>query len=555
MDITEMLDLLVIDLKMVLDTTISTAEGTRAIQRAVDELSRHIPRERIYDHTWVKAVTDDTFTTPATEDPDYIVDNMDLPDTVVDGSTASLTATPWFDVARPITFTLTDVAVTRMTLVVKGTDADGVYREERFYRHNGKVQTGKINFYFIEEIEFSEIAGNVTGDKLDVGSAEPDLATGGIWVQLDNPIEPATEVIWSGAAKTGTKYKLGTDYEMDYANGRIRMVNGGSLVDGTTYYASYDKAQTSIDISSITPELLRISKVLYPADKVPEQQVSFGLWEDMLIIGSLRTGASQTSLTDGEHIAIYYEARQSPPSTYGPGSYPEFLDEVVLQGAGGFALLMEAIQYELAAADDLDSITNATTGALFNAEKWLANNAVTVGADAAGMLEDITTTVAVIRTKIVVAINAMATELGKVFTSSLDKATTGAEAYLDTGDDTINKLNDGGPDVPTRYSDYTRARAQLAQIRITAVQGYGQEVQMRFADLNAYIAQAEGYDRIAEDFIAQATRFQEAAGLNLLLADRFRAEAQTRLAEFRTMLSSRSEYRRRVVSTSVRQPA
>ena len=576
MDITEMLSLLVLDLKMTLDSEISTAEGTRAIHRAVDELSRHIPRERIYEHTWVESVTDDSFTTPATASATSLVDAMDI-SASVDGDLATL-VTSWNDVPRPVKMTITDAnnSITRMTLIVKGTDADGVYREERFYRHNGKTQTGKIYFSSIYEIEINEINGNGAADTLSVGTDSPDLATGGVWLQLDNPIKPESESIYSGAGKTGTKYTLDTDYEMDYANGRIRMKNGGSLSVSTTYYANYDKAQTAVDISGIIPDLIRIVKVVYPVDKIPEQSVSFHIWENMLIIGSPRPGVSQEALDDGEHIAVYYEARQTPPTLVSSGSYPEFLDEVVLMGAAGYSLLMEALQHELQASTDIASmrtelgLTTAVHTSLANAltdvEKYLDNNS---GADAAGMLEDITTNVAEIRTKIITALGAMATNLGLVFTNSLDKATTGAEAYLDTGDDLINRLNDGGDSVPSIYSDYSRTRTQIAAVRIQAVQSYAQEAQMRFSDLQAYIQESSGYRDIAlgfiskaqmylgqiQQYLAEATQYQEAAGLSLLLADRLRNEAQSRLNDFRTVLSSKAEYRKRVSSTNVRQPA
>ncbi len=597
MDITEMLSNLVLDLKMTLNTEISTAEGTRAIERAVDELSRHIPRERIYDHTWIKAVIDDTFTTPATGDPDHLVDNMDLPNTVVDGSKATLTATIWLDMARPITFTLTDGAnaITSMTLIVKGTDADSVYREERFYRHHGKIQTGKVNFSYIQEIEFGEITGNTTGDKLDVGTTEPDLATGGIWLALGNPIEPGTESICSGALGTGTKYTLNTDYEMDYANGKIRMKYGGALADGTTYYANYNRASTSIDISNIIPQLIRITKVLYPADKVPEQQVAFSIWEDMLTIGSLMQGVSQGTLTNGEHIAIYYEARQAPPTLTGPGSYPELLDEVVLLGAGGFALLMEALQLELAAVTDLAEVRTtldylgigavgagaltfvykAIDDALDKVSLFLEADAGTNPDNAADRLAEISDMEVYLRdmiTKLADGSGAIAdgdAYLGKVATVDIDVATVGATAWLLEGELLINKLNDGGSNVAEKFADYARAKLQVAQTRTQAATAYFQEAATRLSLLRSYIEEAGGWMRMGEDFIAEAqsrvaeanvylaeaAQYQEATGIGLLIADRYRAEAMTRLTEFRSVLASKAEYRKRVVSVAVRQPA
>lgn len=457
MDLTEFLAKLCSDLKMTLGTEISEGEAIRCIERAVDDLSRHMPRERIYELTWVEAVTDDDFTTPATADPDYIVDAYDLKDKV-DGQACTLTATPWLDVPRPVAISLTDAdnSVTRMTLIVKGLDADGVYREERFYRHNGKSQTGKVYFTYIYEVEINEITGNsavVATDVLDVGTAAPDTASKEVWIQLDNPVEPGSESVYSGASKTGTKYTLNTDYEMDYANGRIRMKSGGSLAVATTYYANYKRHNLMVDVSAILPELMRIIKVVYPADKTPEQQVAFSIWENMLIIGSQRPGESQKALVDKEHIAIYYETRHTPPTYVGPGSYPEYLDQVVLIGASGYALLVEALQYELQAAGDLTSLgTELTDGS------------------------------------------------------------AGADELLETGDDTINRLNDGGPTVPDKYADYARARVVIAQL---------------------YASKAEN---------------------GLLLADRYRAEAINRLVEFHDLLKSKAEYRKRIVDVSVRQP-
>jgi len=580
MDITEMLANLVLDLKMTLDSEISTAEGTRAIKKAVDELSRHVPKEEIYEHTWVKAVTDDDFTTPAAASATSIVSAMDI-SASVDGDTATL-ATTWHDVPRPCKMTLTDAnnSVTRMTVIIKGTDANGAYREERFYRFNGKIQTGKIMFYSISEVEINEIAGNGAADTLSIGTDSPDLATGGIWIQLDNPIEVGKETIYSGAGKTGTKYTLNTDYEMDYANGRIRMKNGGSLAASTIYYANYDRAPTSIDISSIMPKMIRVSKVLYPADNVPEQQVDFSIWENMLTIGSPRPTVSQEALSNEKHIAIYYEANQTPPTLVGPGSYPEFLDEVVLVGAAGHALLMEALQYELQAVTDLASmrteltkvtiLVTPTTGKIDLALTKVALYLETAGTtdNAVDVLSNVTDDVTSLRTAINTALDAAAAFIAEVDTTDLGQATVGAEGLLETGDGLINQLNDGGPDVADKYADFARARAQIGQVRTQAALAFAQEAGLRLSNLRSYIEEAGGWNRIGETFIgeaqtlvaevnaiiAEANQYYEAAGLDLILADRFRAEGTTRLTEFRTVLSSKSEYRKRIVSASVRQP-
>jgi hypothetical protein len=604
MDLTEMLSKLCTDLKMTLNSEISTAEGTRCIERAVDVLSRKIPREYVYEHTWIESVVDDSFTTPAATDTDKIVAAWDI-SAVVAGNTATL-ATKWMDVPRPVKLTITDAndSITSFTLIVKGTDGEGKYVEERFYRRGGKTQTGKIYFYTITEVEMNAISGNGAGDVLNLGT---DAGT--LWVQLSYPIKPDSEYIYSGALKTGTKYTKDTDYHMDYTNGKIQIISTGTMLEGTTYYATYLKDQVTIDISDIIPDLIRIIKVVYPVGKIPEQSVGYSIWGNKLTITAQRQGVGQTAIKDKDHLAIHYEARHAPPTSVGSGSYPELLDEVVLIGAAGYALEIEALQYELQAVTDLASLRTelglttavhtaivtalnkaatlltATTGkidiALTKVALYLETNGTTDNTKA--VLAAITDNIAELRTKIFTAQNAVASALGLVNTTSLDKADVGAEPLLDTGVATINALNTGGSTVPSHYADYARTRANIAQIRVSAAQGYAQEVQARLNTLLSYVQEASGWTAMGDTFIAEAqaligqvnscigegqTRlaqidrylseaglYQQAAEGSMILSDRYRAESQSRLNEFRRVLETKSEYRRRVASTSVRQPA
>lgn len=575
MDLTEMLAELTKDLKMTLGSEISETEAIRCINRAVDDLSRHIPRERIYEHTWVEAVTDDSFTTPAAANATSLVNAADISATV-DGGTLTLVTT-WLDVSRPVAFLLTDAgsSITRLTLIIKGIDADGVYREERFYRHNGKSQTGKVYFATIYEVEVNEIAGNGAADTISLGYASPSTTGAEVWVQLDHPVEPDTQTIYSGAGKTGTKYTLDTDYEMDWANGRIRLKSGSSMAAATTYYANYDKHNLMVDISPILTELTRVVKVVYPADKIPEQQVAFSIWENMLTIGSQRSGESQKALEDKEHLAIYYESRHTPPTYVGPGSYPEYLDQVVLIGAGGYALLIEALQYELQAVTDLASartelglttaIHTLVVTALAKVATYLETNGTTDNAQ--DVLANVTDDIANLRTAIATALDAANAYLDEVDTTDLGQATVGAEGYLETGDDLINQLNNG-KDVPSIYATYSTTRAQHAQVRTQAALGFVQEAVNRLDNIRTYIQESEEWRQIGLTFvneadsrineirahIEEAAQYQQIIANDMLLSDRFRVEGNARLDKFNELLKSRGEYRKRIVDVSVRQP-
>jgi len=476
MDLTQFIGKLWIDLGDD-GTLFSEATLARCIERAVDDFSRHLPRERVYELTLDQAVTDESFTTPAASDTDKIVDAYSL-EAVAEGTAVTIT-TFWMDVPRPVIITVTDAdtKLERFTIIVKGTDADGQYVEERFYRHGGLVQTGKVYFYHISEVEVNEIRGDADAVVLDVGSGAGD----GVWVQLANPIKPGS-VSTVNTTDDVTTYTLDTDYVLDYANGRICTKSGGDMVAETEHHIDYTKSRHAIDISPIIPQLIRIARVEYPVDKMPQQFPAWSIWDNMLTIGSQKVGSSQEYLTNKEHLAIYYESKHSPPSLISSGSYPEYLDEVIAIGALGYAYLTEAGQYEQQAATDLASartqlglITAVHTLAAAASTKvalYLETNDTTDNAK--DVLANITDDIAELRTKIIVAQDAAATALGKVNTISLDKATTGGEAYLDTGDAEIPALGTASR-VPEKYAEYARTRTEMAMARIQASIAYDQE--------------------------------------------------------------------------------
>jgi len=284
-------------------------------------------------------------------------------------------------------------------------------------------------------------------------------------------------------------------------------------------------------------------------------------------------------LVDKEHIAVYYETKHAPPTLVGSGSYPNYLDQVVVIGAAGYSLLMEALQYELQAVTDLatartelgkvTTLVTPTSGkidlALTKVALYLETNGTTDNAK--DVLANITDDATDLRTAITTAMDAMNAYLDDVDAVDLGQTTVGAEGLLETGDGLINQLNTG-KNVPEIYADYSRARAQIAQVRTQAALGYAQEAGLRLSDLRSYIEEANGWANIGQIFvaeaqtlvaecnalIAEATKYQESADRCLLLADRYRAEGTIRLGEFRELLRSRAEYRKRLVDVSVRQP-
>ncbi|MCH8265703.1 MAG: hypothetical protein IIC10_09920 [Proteobacteria bacterium] len=202
--------------------------------------------------------------------------------------------------------------------------------------------------------------------------------------------------------------------------------------------------------------------------------------------------------------------------------------------------------------------------------------------NAKDVLANVTDDISDLRTKVNTAVDAVATALGKITTIDLDASTVGAVAWLLEGELKIDTLTDGA-NVAAHFADYSRAKIQIGQSRAQQAIAYTQEAQIRLANLRTYIEEAGGWMRMGEDFIAEAqtwisevsaiiseansriaqidrylaeaAQYQEAVANDMLLSDRFRAEAQIRMGEFNRLLDSKAEYRKRTVSIPVRQPS
>lgn len=322
----------------------SDPELDRSVEKAVSDLSRFLPMEKIYEVTVDYEVAAEAFTTPAAASEDAIVADENIA-TISDGHTCDNLVDRVPDVPRPVAILLTDAdeSITAFTIIVKGTDENGSYITESFHLSGGLSQVGKKYFKTIVEVEFAHIAGNGSGDRLDVGTTNAYDS----YVYLDNkPIKPNSETI-SGKTRD-------TDYIMDYANGGIKYINGGSMAAGTAYTIKYEKSQISIDLSPIKDDFIRLDRVEYAAGKVPQEFITSEIHAGVLTItGDLE---SQKEMTAKEHMAIYYHARHSPPSAEAPGSYPSFLDNTVILAASAYALFIEALQYEQQAVTDLASV-------------------------------------------------------------------------------------------------------------------------------------------------------------------------------------------------------
>lgn len=376
----------------------------------------------------------------------------------------------------------------------------------------------------------------------------------GTWKDLTyKPIKPGSDTVTSSPA--GTTYTRDTDYTIDYRNGRITIVAaalGGTITEGAPLLVDYTKSRIGIDISAIITDLIRISRVEYPVDRVPQQFVSYNIFGDFLYIGSQKPGESQTQIADKEHVAIYYEKPQSAPTgTSSSGtapSYPAFLDQVICVGAGAYAFLMKAVNTEHQVVVDLAAVRTA----LGNVATYLGTTGDAYSA--VGILADITDNADDLRTDIIVALNAARSALYEVDTTDLGKTDTGAEALLSSGSAYINTVNVGDR-VPENYREYAQAATNIATVRTNSALGLIQEATIRLSTLRSYIEEAGGWNRVVEDYISEAQSRLGVISDSLGIADRFRTEGVLRRDEFWTILKDRTEWRRRISSAPVTQPA
>jgi len=175
----------------------------------------------------------------------------------------------------------------------------------------------------------------------------------GTWVNLaNNLLDVGSETVTT--TDKATTYTRDTDYTMDYASGMIKILSTGSMSDATEYYISYTKLKLGCDISSIATDLIRVSRVEYPAGNIPQTNVSFSQYGNYITV----TGSgkdSQTQLSANKHMWIHYLSKHTSPAPDAEGSYPNHLDDVVILGAIAYSALSLSYKYMEDSAVQMDA--------------------------------------------------------------------------------------------------------------------------------------------------------------------------------------------------------
>jgi len=550
----------------------------RAIKRSVSEMSRHYPLEAVYEHTINQTVTDEASTAPAagtylaltykpidpesevvksaggttyTRDTDYIMDYINGKYTII--TAGSITAADTLAISYNKDMLGIDISALISDLI----------RVVHVEYPTGKVPQQKVAFSIWDD--FMYVGSQATGQSQKLLTDESHIA-----IYYEKVHTPPTTT----------------------ANGSYAEFMDDVVLVGAAAYSLMAKAlqqehQGVTDLASMRTELGMTTDIHVLIDTALDKVTTYVADMDTALDAAIvQAAASATALAkiNSDSTRTYLTDADTA------------LDAFISTIAEAGTALAKTIVY-------LDDNTNE------DSKYWLTK---------------ITTDIADLRTKILAAQAATATELGLVGTNSLDKATTGAEAYLDTYDDNINTVNLGA-DVATVGANYSRARAEIASVRIQESIAYVQEANSRIENLKTYIEQADAWGRVAAGFVneavqrialsnsyideadkrlsiadrylveaserakaanayigesngrytmckafieeagsriadvdrylAEAAQYKEAVNVDMLLSDRFRVEGQSRLDEFHGLLKSRAEYRKRVASVPVRQPA
>ena len=396
--------------------------------------------------------------------------------------------------------------------------------------------------------------------KLDITITDEHwvAAAVGSWTTLAyKPIRFESELVRN--TTNTTTYVRDTDYYMDYSNGKITIISTGDLVALTTYHISYEKSKIGVDISAIISNLLRINRIEYPVGLTPQSMAaSFWVWNNFLYIGSTKVGSSQENMSDGKHIALYYEMPHTIPGSASAPTYPAFLDEVVCKGAIGYMYLTKADKYKQQAATDNAAALAILASGDFHTAIGAANAA------AAAVAASIT---ALDFTASLTAITDANTILDAIAGEEFSLASNGTTAIAAVAVPLINvrPLGDGPV---ARAAELIQARANVAATKVAVARGLLEDATQRInaqqvvAQNNSAIvgagnvlaAKAEAYNTVLQSCVEEAKTYVQAAIQDANLAIRFYSEGQARLAEFETLLKEKAEYRKRLSTVMLTQP-
>ncbi len=345
-----------------------------------------------------------------------------------------------------------------------------IWQPDEIIRAIEKATSLMSRLLFKRDILETTIVRTISGESLVISSNTGTLAY--------KPVKVGTVTILGK--------KLDTDFRIDYLTGVVTEI--GSNLPDDTYAVSYELDSLTLDISTLLPDYIKIDRVEYPAGGNPPTFVAFDIQGSFL---SIRTG----TLTEDEHLRIIYYSKWTPPTSDTEGDYPSHLNDLIIIGASGEALIFKAEEYThraITTLDDAVDIIEGLSGVTFPDAPDISTyltasiSALTAAADA---LSDAETTVGSIDTALGLA--------DAAFDNIESEVATGL-GYLDTGEPLINE-GTRGKDVGATYGNYASHLANL-------MRNYADEGGGFVAIANAWEAKAGRQSTIGNSYINEAVQ-------------------------------------------------
>ena len=350
-----------------------------------------------------------------------------------------------------------------------------------------------------------------------------------------------------------------TDYTVNYLTGVVTEV--GSNLPDTDYTVSYELDSQMLDISSLLSDYIKIDRMEYPAGEYPVANPTYDVLGDFI-----RLRGNTNTLTAGKHLRLMYLKRWTPATETVRGSYPTHLNDAIIIGSAGQALIFKAEKHTQAAVtaiaagkvllDAIAAVTVATAPSI-STEITAAQTAL-----AAGIARFVSA---------VTAVGNMDTPLGASVTA-LDKVgavvVTGV-GYLTTGAAKINAATRGDK-VGEIYGAYGSHQAGLAQTydregaqRTALALGWeaksGRETTIGNSYLNEGVQRLAVVARLLEKYrlelegnsqdvayyarqLDRITKYETTAKQLIEISGRFLASGQAKINEMLIMLGLKPEY-------------
>lgn len=139
-----------------------------------------------------------------------------------------------------------------------------------------------------------------------------------------------------------------TGYTVNHLTGRVTGLPNGN------YTVNYKLDPYMFDLSTVLPDYIKIERIEYPAGSTPLSLVTFDVFGNILVLRS-----AQASFTDSTYLRIIYLSKWTLPTPTTPGDYPSHLNDVVVIGSAGQALIYKAEEYTHKAMTSLDTASTA----------------------------------------------------------------------------------------------------------------------------------------------------------------------------------------------------